>query len=243
MPKPKDLERHSHISGVPIHYARAPVAPYGSQGEPRRPRCVPSFYKKLQAWMDYYAKVCPLGRPTILVTAGMYVDKPGAHGLGRAIDIDSLWFLMHKGLPAPIITKSAPKDSGRYLATEAVLRMFFGTVINYWTNRSHRDHWHIDDVGRYGEVGFMPDSSSEVAFVQASCLYVHGQDIGPTGLDKEWGPKTRAAVSRVLGVDMRGKWSLRTDKHLWLQFLRETFTRGWKLAEDPFEEAGWPPTV
>jgi len=225
MPKPKGLERHSHISGVPIHYARAPVASYGSMGEPRRPRCIPSFYKKLQEWMDDFALRCPLGRPKVLVTAGMYVDKRGAHGLGRAIDIDSLWWKMFEGEPPPVITCNAKQDAGRYLGTEAHIRMFFGTCINYWTNRAHRDHWHIDDVGRYGEVGFMPDSSSEVVFAQAACLFVHGTNPGP--LDRKWGPKTRAGIGEVVSGDIR-------DKETWLEFLRLTFLRGWHCAENPW---------
>ncbi len=226
MGKPKRLVHNAEVAGIAVHYARQPVARYGTRGKPRRPRCTPEFRGKLVACMEEFANVCPLGKPEIFVTAGMYVDRKNArpgdtHVAGEAVDVDAFWW--GDGI-RPLITGNALTDAGRYLGTEALLRMHFGVVIDYWCNASHRDHWHIDDGGG---VGFSRRSKSEVAFVQAACLYVHGQD--PGKLDRTWGPKTAAAVARV----MEPGWTV-TNKQGWQEFLRRTFRAGWNVCEDPW---------
>ena len=234
MPKPQTLVRCPTLAQVPVHYSRPPVAPYGERGKARRPRCTPEFKAKLEACLEELRRVCPLGRPEVLVTAGMFIDRPDPNGTdrhaqGTAVDIDSLWW----GEPAlPLVTKRAPYDAGRYLGVEAVLRMHFGCVLGHWYNRPHEDHWHVDD---HEAVGFRASSKARVAFVQASCLYVHGLDIGPAGLDKIYGRDTRAAVAQVIHAEVGGTdWSLERDPGEWLAFLRATFLQGWGCAEDPW---------
>ncbi len=232
MSKPKTLVRNPEVAGIAIHYARQPVAKYGTIGHPRKPRCTPEFREKLTACLVELSNVCPHGKPAVLVTAGMYVDRKNArpgdtHVAGRAVDIDALhWDMDDMDRPQPLITKNAPDDALRYLATEAVLRMHFGCVIDYWCNRAHRDHWHVDDGGR---VGFSPGSKSEAVFAQAACLYIHR--VNPGELDRAWGPKTRRAISTSLGLEEQIK---RTDTDWWVPFLRATAIKGWGLAEDPW---------
>ena len=224
MSRPAGLVSVSHLAGAEIRYARQPVADYGTRGRPRNNSMLPGFRDQLEAAREDLWARCPLGEASVIVSAGAWVDKSGEHGRGRAIDIDAIWWPTGK----PLITRDAQIDSGRYLGTSALLRLYFGTVIGWWCNAAHRDHWHLDD---HDGVGFRPGSPSEVAFVQASCLYVHGISPGP--IDRLWGPRTRAAVDEVLG----GDWQVGADLAeplCWREFLRETFRRGWACAEDPW---------
>jgi len=221
MPRPPGLIKVSHLAGAAIHYARAPVADYGTRGKARRVSLMPQMADQLHKCCELLWRVCPYGPAEVVVTAGGYVNKPGMHGKGLAFDLDAIWWSMDDfDRPQPIITNAAPHDTGRYLGTEAVLRMFFGGVLDYWTNRAHHDHWHID----LRDVGFRRGSKSAVGFVQAACLHVHGAAPGP--LDRLWGPQTRGAVEVVLGDD--ADLSRMDD---WVEFLRLTFERGWKCCE------------
>lgn len=221
MSRPAGLISVSHLAGAAIHYARQPVASYGTRGKPRRNSMLPAFRDKLEACLEDLWRCCPLGSASVFVSAGAYVDKPGQHGRGNAIDLDALWWPRGESL----ITNQYKTDAMRYLGTEALLRMHFGTVIDGFCNRAHADHWHIDAGG---PVGFSPGSKSEVAFVQAACLHVHGVDPGP--LDREWGPLTRSAVAWVLKLDMVS----RDGAAWWVPFLRATFLVGWGCAENPW---------
>ena len=179
-----DLIRFEEVAGVPIHYARPPVAPYGSIGKPRKPRLDREFYTKLEVCMSELWDL--LGRAKAVVSGGCYVEKPGMHGAGRAIDIDAIWW--DKG--PPIITLNYPNDRRRYLALEAQLRKHFGLVLNYHYNRAHRDHFHVDDSQ---PVGFF-STASRVVFIQAALIYLWDKDIEHDGI---WGQQTESAVLSI----------------------------------------------
>jgi hypothetical protein len=184
---------------------------------------------RLQSCFDELWAVCPNGQAETVTTAGGYVNKPGSHGRGEAIDIDAAWWIMDDfDRPQPLITKNHEGDIMRYLGTDAVLRMHFGGVLGYYSNRAHADHWHIDAR----PVGFTRyKNSSCLGFVQAACKHVHKVDPGP--IDKRWGPRTRAAIQVV----MAGDWAVSADLReplCWREFLRLTFLKGWECAENPW---------
>jgi len=181
-----ELTRFSTIADVPIHYARPPVSTYGSIGKARTPRLDIQFLKTMDACFEELWAVYPQGKGRGIVSAGCYVEKPGSHSMGRAIDIDAVWW--HYG--PPIIALSYPKDRKRYLATEAILRKHIGIVLNYHYNSKHRDHWHCDDTE---PVGFFP-TASRVVFIQAAAIHVFGLDITHDGI---WGPQTEGATKQI----------------------------------------------
>ena len=195
-----DLIRCPTLATVPVHYARLPVAPYGTRGKPRSPRCTPEFKALVEACVQHLGRVHPLGLPELLVTAGMYVSgKQGPHGDGHAIDIDALWWTG----ATPLVALHAPQDARWYLATEAVLRQHFGVVLNHHYNRPHRDHWHCDDRRAVGWAHRRGNKALTV-WAQGCLVYVLGQDVGNSGdwgdgLDRVYGRRTRAAVKRVMG--------------------------------------------
>lgn len=180
------------IAGAAVHYARQPVAPYGSQGLPRTVRLDRAFRDTLEAALEDLWRVCRMGRADVVVSGGCYVEKAGRHGEGVAVDIDAIWW---KGRP-PLIARNAPKDAARYLGVEAVLRRHIGTVLDYWYNGAHEDHWHCDAGSA---PGWREGSRARVVFMQAALSLVHGQDIGPAGIDGILGRSTRAALARALG--------------------------------------------
>jgi len=189
-----DLVQFDHIAGVPIHYARSPVAPYGTIGKKRNVRLERNFRLELAACLADLWITCPWGKPEALVSGGCYVEKAGRHGEGRAIDIDAIWWKGHQ----PFITKQAPNDTIRYLAIEAILRKHFGTVLDFWFGHGHEDHFHVDNGQPQGWTGKPPTLHAETLFLQSALRLVHGLDIGPTGIDGILGNATRNAFSSVM---------------------------------------------
>ena len=196
----------SSLDGVPVNYAREPVAPYGTRGRPHTFNCTSGFLQKVEACFEELFRVSPLGRAEIITSAGTLVDKPGFHGLGRAFDLDALFWSERD-----FITLRFSTDQKFYLGVEAVLRKHFGTVLNYLYNSDHHDHLHVDDGT---EVGFVRSSTSRVFFVQAALTHVLGV---PVGIDGAYGPETggglRTAFVRLgLSGDI-------TTRDVWLEFL------------------------
>lgn len=184
-----DLEAFDHLAGVALHYARAPVARYGTIGKPRQSRLHPAFLRAIEYCLLEVWDTIPWGRPEALVSGGCYVEKAGRHGEGRAIDIDAIWWP-----EGPLITLNALENPILYLGVEAILRKHFGTVLDYFYNRAHQDHWHVDDGS---PVAWFESSRSRALFAQAALVHVHGKSIDIDG----WvGSQTRGAMQDVLGL-------------------------------------------
>ena len=133
------------VGGVPTNYARHPVAVYGTIGVPRTFHCTHAFFSKLDACFQELWRVSPHSRAQAVVSAGAHVQKPGAHGQGRAFDIDAIFW------PGKtLVTRNFPTDQNYYLGVEAVLRKHFGVVLDYNYNAAHRDHFHVDDTVHVG---------------------------------------------------------------------------------------------
>jgi hypothetical protein len=198
--------RFSSLAGTPLHYARAPVATYGTRGRPRTFNCTPEFLLKLEACFDELFRVSPLGRAEIITTAGAFVERSGFHGRGRAFDLDALFWSGR-----PFITLRFPTDQKFYLGVEAVLRKHFGTVLNFLYNSDHHDHLHIDDGTA---VGFVRSSKSRVLFVQAALTHV--LDV-PVRIDGVYDPETEGGLRTAF--ERLGLSGNVQNRDTWLEFL------------------------
>lgn len=215
-----DLVRFEEIKGVPIRYARAPVSCYGSLGVARSVRLDREFLTTLEACLEELWSYAPQGRAEAIVSAGCYVEKPGMHGAGRAIDIDSIWW----ETGPPVVTLNYPKDPRRYLAVEAVIRKHFGLVLDYHYNSAHRDHFHIDDSQ---QVGFF-STRSRVVFVQAALIELWSCTID---LDGRWGKQSIGAAEAVTSL-LADKRDITTFEG-WMTFLDAVATRGFAQSVAP----------
>ena len=180
------LIRFDQIAGVPVHYARDPVAPYGGRGKPRYFKCQDGFLTTLNSFFSELWEICPLGHAQVITSAGAYVEKAGQHGRGRAFDIDGLFWPDYD-----FVTFNFHSDPAFYLAVEALLHGHFGTVLAFHYNKDHRDHFHVDD-GR--PVGLRKNSRSHALFVQTAARYVFAIDVE---IDGRWGPDTSAAFKGI----------------------------------------------
>lgn len=212
-----DLVTFDNLDGVPIYYARQPVAKYGTKGKgPRKVRLEKAFHVQLKACLADLWATHPWGKPEVLVSGGCYVEKAGRHGEGRAIDIDAIWW----GGPQPqrpLVTKiSAIKDPVLYLGVEAVLRKHLGMVLDYWYNQAHEDHWHCDNGTPFG---FRSGARNQALFVQAALTYVHGLTVD---IDGVVGKETQNAFAAVFANEPNGVGSI---QKLWTDFLQLTATK------------------
>ena len=94
------------------------------------------------------------------------MDKPGYHGLGRAFDLDAIFWDNHT-----FITLNFPEDPFVYIGVESVIRMHFGTVLNYDYDAAHRDHFHFDDGTN---PGWNKMAKSRVVFLQNVLHFLYG---------------------------------------------------------------------
>jgi len=186
-------KRFNTIGSVPTHYARQPVAPYGTIGQQRNFRCTNLFYNKLEACFNELWRACRHNRPRAIVSAGAYVNKPGRHGQGRAFDLDAIFWNGNT-----FITNRFNDYPDFYLGVEAILRKHFGIVLAYNYNRAHQDHFHIDD-GRNPGFG---TARSHTLFMQGVCYYMLGMRFRGN-VDGNYGSGTRGALTEAckeLGV-------------------------------------------
>ncbi len=195
------------IGIVPIHYARHPVAPYGTIGKLHDFRCTNAFYFKLETCFNELWTVCPNGFPQAVVSAGAYVNKPGYHGMGRAFDLDAIFW------PGRIFVTNRFEDyPDFYLGVEAILRKHFGTVLAYNYNQAHHDHFHIDDGTN---IGFNTNRSITL-FVQGICYYMLGKRFNGN-VDGAYGSVTRVVMEEACH-ELQVPLPLTTQSN-WIQFL------------------------
>ncbi|MFN6956077.1 MAG: extensin family protein [Acetobacteraceae bacterium] len=214
------LIRFSRLADVPLHYDRFEEASgfgYGTRGKPLTFRAVEGFVDAMEAlFQDLFQRVPGrFGAAEVIATAGAYVDKPGYHGLGRAFDLDALFFTKRD-----FVTLNFPSDPYFYLAVESVIRMHFGTVLNYDYDPAHRDHFHFDDGSA---IGWKKYAKSHVVFVQNVLNHCYGMKVDVDGV---FGPSSAQALGAVLSELGIGAIS---NKANWLAFLdrsaSEAFSR------------------
>ncbi len=215
----KPTNSFNTLAGVPVHYARPPVAPYGTRGAARRFLATAAFERKLDTAFGELWTRCPLGPAEVIVTAGAWVAKPGYHGLGRGFDLDALFW---SGGRRDFITVRYPQDTAFYLAVEGVLRRHFGTVLQYHYDRAHEDHFHLDDGT---PVGWNRRSRSRVLYLQAALTHLHGAPVEIDGIYGQETARTTQRILRELGLD----GSLE-QLGIWKAFLAQSADRGFALA-------------
>lgn len=167
------LVTFTELAGVPVHYDRMkPPFQYGTRGKPLTFRADEGFLKKLEACFgDIWRE---LGKAEVITTAGAYVNKPHSmHNRGRAFDLDGIFWSDKK-----LVTAGFYDDPKLYLTVEAVLRKHFGTVLGYFYNPAHRDHFHFDDGSK---IGFSISSRSRMLFVQAFLKFSLGKAVALDG--------------------------------------------------------------
>lgn len=179
------------------------VHPYNAFGRPavklgpvRR-----SFLSRLDTWAGHLADLSDCNVAAISVCS-VYRPHTGSgevsrHAEGLAADVGGVWWAPDDGTTA----WDYAADRRRAVAVESTMRLFFGTVLGPTSNRRHRDHWHVD-CGKvpgitWRELRHSADGRRriEVVYLQEACRVVHGV---PLALDGIWGPRTAAAVGRVL---------------------------------------------
>jgi hypothetical protein len=209
------------LAGVPVHYDRLRNQDYGTRGIPHRFYVTPEFESKLDECFGHLWEVCPYGRAAVITSAGTYVAKPGFHGLGRALDLDGLFW------PNKTFVTLYDGFQGRnlnlYIGIESVIRMHFGQVLNFSYNAAHRDHFHIDDV----EPGFRQGARSSVLFLQNALNYTLGHAVRRTG---SYDNETQSALALALrSLDIDG--DIRNPE-VWLEFLTRLSVKAFSVAQE-----------
>ncbi|MEV0675645.1 extensin family protein [Actinosynnema sp. NPDC050436] len=187
----------STIDGTPVYYWRS------SRGDtaPRNWQATQDFHDTLVLWLrDLRSLSSALGSVAYLVSAGFYVNKPGQHGEGTAMDLD------HVRWSGGAVCSPLDRDhaSGtlatrrRYLAVDAVCRRRFRYVLDGWYNADHADHVHSDFGGL--PVRCLKTSEADTKFTQSLCNDFLGSGLAVDGV---WGASTENAFTTAksrLGV-------------------------------------------
>jgi len=205
------MKTFNDLCGIPVHYDRKTKTSYGTEGVRWNFQLESETLSRLENAVKTLLEYLPV-TPKIILSAGAYVPKPGYHGRGKAFDLDGLVFPNRT-----FMANEFMNDIGFYLGIEAAFRTEFGTILNWYYNDAHKDHWHMQHDG--GE-RFSIGSYSDIVFVQAAVNYVWGE---PLHVDGVYGPRTRQAVARVLScMDIEGSLM---SLPIFKQFLRGTTSK------------------
>lgn len=187
-----------------------------------------TFYDQILAWRDNLSTHVPSswnGPPTRLDTYGVYVDKPGMHGQGRAIDIARVTFTAADGTTRNMNCRydqwrnwgNLDRWRKRYWALSASLHLRFRHVLTYLYNAEHHNHIHVDNAvyGWKSGAQFNSGSSAQVQHVQACCRYLFGYS---TTIDGIWGPQTLSHSTAVLRRYGVSSGTIQSSGARWRQF-------------------------
>lgn len=182
-----------NIDGTPTMYIRG-----GNGRQPATFRCRNGFYDSLVDWVQRLRSLSSgAGYPGLefITSAGAYVDKPGQHGNGTAIDVDEIGWTDGR-MCRPIGLDWDSSDGAlrkRYYALDCTLRAHFRWSLDRTYNAAHHDHIHSDFGGMPQVLG--KGSSSDTGFIQALC-----NEFMNSGLviDQIWGPLTQGAYEDAL---------------------------------------------
>lgn len=206
------------INGIPLHYARLTNHPYGTRGEQRYFSIDNNFLKVLEKAFEEVFRLCPLGLPEAITTAGIFVDKAGQHGHGRAFDLDAIFWK-----DKTLVTLNFVHQKLLYLGIESILRKHFGIVLNH-LYPNHADHWHLDTSVA---VDYHEASQSETLYLQMVLKHIYGKSVIIDGIS---GPQTRGFTKEVF--KRLNITEPITTKVNYLKFLDLTAKIAFKLSED-----------
>jgi hypothetical protein len=209
------------LDGVPLLYARA-GAP-----RPQSFSIESGFRDVLVATVKSVRFRAPeaFGDLVSITSAGAFVNKPGAHGQGRAFDHDAWTFENVDIRPLRQDHTSASRAlRQRYWALASIIRSRSAFVLHGEYDVSHRDHIHQDNVATTR--AFTTGSEAAVKLAQAICKHIYGN----TGLviDGDFGPRSSAAVrAAMMTVDLPGDVF---DFSQWELFLLRSGRLGFELS-------------
>ena len=221
------LATHSEVNFWPTYYE-----PTGAAASFQYD---PTFYSRLEAWASYHYIHSPVSwlNPGKLYSYGAYVNKPGAHGSGRAFDLSRLYLTVN-GASTPVCSarydiwrtytgSTLTTYRKRYWGTAAGIFRHFQYVLTYLYDTDHWNHIHIDNlVSGSGNSVFSTSSTTQVQFVQASLVYVWGYTA--VSIDGAYGPQTSDYASRAL--DRSGSTGSLTALANWQRFCETTLRFG-----------------
>lgn len=187
--------RFDALDGTPVLYWRWTDGTAGQHPERRTFASTNQFHDRLVGWVRDLRTLAEahggLRSMQRIVSAGAYVNKPGQHGLGQAIDIDEVRWA--NGAITPYRREHLSRDRAvarRYLALDAVCRRHFRWVLDGGYNAAHADHLHLDFGG--GAPRCDKASRSDTAFVQMACNAHMGSGLRVDGV---WAERTQAAFA------------------------------------------------
>jgi hypothetical protein len=211
----------ANLDGVPLFYARA--------GTPR-PQSFPvetAFRDVLVATVKSVRFRAPqdFGALVSITSAGAFVNKPGAHGQGRAFDHDA-WTFENVDI-RPLRRDHAAASRAlrqRYWALAAIIRSRSAFVLHGEYDAPHQDHIHQDNVALTR--AFTTGSRAAVTLAQAICKHIYGN--ANLVIDGIFGPVSRAAVrDAMVSVDLPGDIF---DNSQWYLFLLRSGRLGFELS-------------
>ena len=218
---PPGLVTVARLDGVPLLYARA--------GAPR-----PQSFSIEAAFRDVLVATvmsvrfrAPLafGDLVSITSAGAFVEKPGAHGLGRAFDHDA-WTFENVDI-RPLRRDHAAASRAlrqRYWALAAIIRSRSAFVLHGEYDAAHQDHIHQDNVAPTR--AFTTGSEAAVKLTQAVCKHIYGKS--DLVIDGDFGPLSQAAVREaMITVDLPGDIF---DNSQWERFLLRSGRLGFELS-------------
>ena len=192
-PAVSGLVRFNALAGVPTHYARNPVAPYGTRGKPRYLRSLPGFRQTLDAAFADLWRICPLGKADTSSRRGLMSTSQDGASTARA----SVRPRCAVRPSYSFVTKEFARDPAFYLGVEGVLRRHFGVVLGYFYNKAHQDHFHLD-VSM--PMGFSRNRRTTTLFVQLCGRHLLGRLSPVTGKwNRSTDDQTLADLQRLVG--------------------------------------------
>lgn len=174
-------------------------------------RCESSFKSTCDSWMNRLeAESDTHGGPNYntvqsLAHIGMYVCKAGCHGQGKAMDIRRIVWNGVDCCPGGGDHSSSNRTvRRRYLAVDAVCRMYFKDVLDGWytlancaDDNSHQNHIHVASHFTTNNIVLDKDSCPDTLFIQAVCNNFDGAGLS---VDGNWGPATDNAWDHINNV-------------------------------------------
>jgi len=209
------------LDGVPLFYARA--------GAPRPQSFAieSGFRDVVVATVKSVRFRAPQGFGALvsITSAGAFVNKPGAHGLGRAFDHDA-WTFENVDI-RPLRRDHAASSRAlrqRYWGLAAIIRSRSAFVLHGEYDAAHRDHIHQDNVA--ATRAFTTGSEAAVKLAQAICKHVYANT--SLAIDGDYGPLSRAAIREaMISVDLPGDIF---DNSQWHRFLLRSGRLGFELS-------------
>ena len=206
------------LDGVPVFYERL------AHPRPIRLSIARSYLPIVERTVKEVRARVParFGPMQRISSAGTFVNKPGMHGLARAIDWDR-WVFENTEI-APIRHDHASPSKAtrrRYWALAAICRANSSFVLHGRYNRDHEDHIHQDN----GSHVRFAQMESTVKLCQAVLNDIFGNNLE---IDGNFGGQTRTALQRAMEkVQLDSNFE---DVTMWTRFLRRSGRLGFRLS-------------